>query len=382
MKIVIDGFFYQLARSGIARVWSEMLAKWAKLSPDIQFIFLDRGQTDVHIDGVTTVPFQEVPVRVCFDEWSLQAWDKDREVITSFCKEEKADLFLSSYYTYAAGIPNIMMVHDMIPENNPDTINLDEPIWKMKAQTIYAASGYVCVSYNTATELYKHYEVVGRNILVAHNGVNAPSSSTIGSGEHFLAESSGVPFVLVPGLASPKSYKNQEFVFRSLKSLLNTGQLRIVVTGKYASTEIQQFEPYCHSDMIESHFLSEEQLDCHYRNALAVIYPSREEGFGLPIIESLARGALPVTCMNSSLPEVGSANAVYVSPDNELELLEVITYLLRSRSIGVSLCDARRLEQHALYFQWDHMARRLDSFCRQLLLESRHGRWMKAKGFS
>jgi glycosyltransferase involved in cell wall biosynthesis len=382
MKIVVDGFFYQLARSGIARVWREMITKWAKLSPDIQFLFLDRGQTDVHIDGVTMVPFQQVPVGVCFEEWSLRAWDEDREVITAFCKEEEVDLFLSTYFTYADGIPNVMMVHDMIPENNPDTINLEEPIWKMKVRTIYAASGYICVSYNTATELYKHYEVAGRNILVAHNGVDTPSLSTIDSSEQFLAESLGVPFVLVPGLASPKSYKNQEFVFRSLKSLLSTGQLRIVVTGKNASTEIQQFEPYCHSDMIESHFLSEEQLDWHYRNALAVIYPSKEEGFGLPIIESLARGALPVTCMNSSLPEVGSANAVYVRPDNELELLEVITYLLRSRSIGASLCDVSRLEQHAHLFQWDHMARRLDAFCRQLLLESRHGRWMKAKGFN
>jgi glycosyltransferase involved in cell wall biosynthesis len=381
MKIVIDGFFYQLARSGIARVWREMLTKWALLSPDNQFLLLDRGQTDVHIDGVTTIPFQEVPVGVCYEEWSLRAWDEDRELITAFCKEQGADVFLSTYFTYADAIPNIMMVHDMIPENNSDTINLEEPIWKMKVQTIYAASGYICVSYNTATELHKHYEVTGRNILIAHNGVDTASSDTIDSTEHSLAEPLGVPFVLVPGLASPKSYKNQEFVFRSLKSLLASSQLRIVVTGKNANVYVQEFQPYCHSDMVESHFLSEAQLDWRYRNALAVIYPSREEGFGLPIIESLARGALPVTCMNSSLPEVGYANAIYVSPDNELELLEVITYLLRLRRIGASLCDVRRLEQHAQSFKWDHTARRVDSFCRQLLLESRHSHWMSTKGF-
>jgi glycosyltransferase involved in cell wall biosynthesis len=382
MRILVDGFFYQLARSGIARVWREMLSAWAGISPDIEFLFLDRRQGGLDISGVRIHPFQEVPVHTCFEEWSLRAWDEDRFKLSEFCRDHNVDLFMSTYYTYAEGVPNIMMVHDMIPENNPHVISLDEPIWKMKAQTVYASIGYICVSYNTAVELHRHYDIAGRNILVAHNGVELPESASCDSSMMPDDPSSEPPFVLVPGLASPDSYKNQQFIFRALKSLLSSRKLRIIVTGKDARETIMKFEPYCHSDMVASNYLSESELDWHYRNALAVIYPSLEEGFGLPIIESLARGALPVTCMNSSLAEVGSSNAVYVRPDNELELLEVVTYLLRAKGIGATLCDPDRLQNHADAFVWDHMARRIDSFCRQVILESKHSLWMTRKGFN
>lgn len=381
MRIVIDGFFFQLARSGIARLWREMLQTWANLSPDIVIIFLDRGQTDLSLIGVQIYPFPKVPVNTCFEEGSLRAWDEDRAMLSKICRDLNADIFMSTYYTFAEGVTNIMLVCDMIPENNPSIINLDEPIWKMKAKTIYAAAGYVCISYNTAIQLHKHYQISDKNVLVAHCGVEIQQTINQDPSLMALELDDGIPFVLVPGLALPESYKNQHFIFRALRHLISINDLRVVVTGKNAHELIQFYEPYSQSDMVVSRHFSEYELDWCYRNALAVIYPSREEGFGLPIIESLARGALPVTCMNSSLPEAGCSNAVYVDPDNELQLLDLVKYLINAKRNGTVLCDHDRLKRHALNYQWEHMARRVDAFCRQVVLEAEHIQWMTLKGF-
>lgn len=62
--------------------------------------------------------------------------------------------------------------------------------------------------------------------------------------------------------------------------------------------------------------VSNEELADLYRGASCSFFPSRYEGFGLPIAESMACGTPVVTCTNSSLPEVGGDVAYYVDPDD------------------------------------------------------------------
>ena len=62
--------------------------------------------------------------------------------------------------------------------------------------------------------------------------------------------------------------------------------------------------------------VDDERLGELYNEATATFFPSRYEGFGLPILESMACGTPVVTCCNSSLPEVGGDTALYVDPDD------------------------------------------------------------------
>lgn len=66
--------------------------------------------------------------------------------------------------------------------------------------------------------------------------------------------------------------------------------------------------------------LSNEELADIYAGATASFFPSRYEGFGLPILESMACGTPVVTCANSCLPEVGGEAAIYVDPDDTVAM--------------------------------------------------------------
>jgi len=92
-----------------------------------------------------------------------------------------------------------------------------------------------------------------------------------------------------------------------------------------------------------------EDLPAIYQMAEVSVYPSRYEGFGIPIIEAIQSGLPVVACTGSCLEEVGGNDAVYVSPDDVLGMAEAIKSVLkgapgREERIGRSLQYIARFE--------------------------------------
>lgn len=86
---------------------------------------------------------------------------------------------------------------------------------------------------------------------------------------------------------------------------------------------------YCNQDHLVNHIyinsaIDDERLSVLYNEATATFFPSRYEGFGLPVLESMACGTPVVTCNNSSLPEVGGEAAIYVDPDDIEEMSRIM----------------------------------------------------------
>jgi glycosyltransferase involved in cell wall biosynthesis len=100
---------------------------------------------------------------------------------------------------------------------------------------------------------------------------------------------------------------------------------------------------------------SPELLDALYRKADAFLYPSLYEGFGLPVLEAMARGVPTVVSSASSLPEVAGAAALSVDPLSMDRLTQAVTRVLTDPEEAGRLAEAGR--RRAAEFSWERTAR-------------------------
>jgi len=101
-------------------------------------------------------------------------------------------------------------------------------------------------------------------------------------------------------------------------------------------------------------YIETEELPPLYGAAEVFIYPSKYEGFGLPILEAMACGAPIITTKVSSLPEVGGDAALYFFPNSEEELLKKMITLCTNPDLRAQ-CRKKSLTQ-AARFSWEKTA--------------------------
>lgn len=108
-----------------------------------------------------------------------------------------------------------------------------------------------------------------------------------------------------------------------------------------------------------SGYVPDEDLPGLLGGACALLYPSRYEGFGLPVLEAMACGTPAVTTALTSLPEVGGDAVRYVDPDDPAELAGLIRELATNRTLREDLRDAGL--ERAKEFSWEAAAANMQS---------------------
>jgi glycosyltransferase involved in cell wall biosynthesis len=101
-------------------------------------------------------------------------------------------------------------------------------------------------------------------------------------------------------------------------------------------------------------YVTFEELRSLYQSASVLLFPSWEEGFGLPVLEAMANGLPVVASQTSSLPEVGGEAALYVDPHDPRDIAEKVLRAvedseLRGKMIQQGLSRARE-------FSWQRVA--------------------------
>lgn len=105
-----------------------------------------------------------------------------------------------------------------------------------------------------------------------------------------------------------------------------------------------------------------------YRAAEMFVYPSRFEGFGLPVLEAMACGIPTITSTASSLPEVAGEAALLVDPDDTEALVNAMTRLLVDGDLAAALCEAG--PRQAARFPWTRTAAETLAVYRSILQQT------------
>ncbi|MEH2463972.1 class I SAM-dependent methyltransferase [Nostoc sp.] len=341
-RILVDAVFFQLYQTGIARVWKSLLEEWASNGFSKHISVLDRAGTAPQIPGIK---YRSVP---CYD---YNNTDADREMLQQICDEEGADLFISSYYTTPTTTPSVFMAYDMIPEVMGWNIN--NPMWREKHQGIQHASAYIAISEYTAHDLVSCFsDIPIESITVAHCGVSSTFSLAKPEKVNAFKSKYGItkPYFILIGGGS--GYKNSILFFQAFSQLASSYGFDIVCTGS-GGVLAPEFRAYTSGSIVHMLQLSDEELVTAYSGAVALVYPSKYEGFGMPIIEAMACGCPVITCPNASIPEVAGEAVTYVSDDDADELANALCEMLkpgiRNSLITAGLAQAKK-------FSWVKMA--------------------------
>ncbi len=345
-KIIVDGAFYQLYNTGIGRLWQSLLEEWAKGPFTNNIVVLDRAGTAPKILGIR---YRTLPP--C-DYENLAA---EQDFLQAICDEENACLFISTYYTRPRSTPSVFMGYDMIPEVME--WDMTGPIWRSKHDAIRQAIGHITISQNTADDLHRYFPQIDREKII---------SILCGVPDHFSPASEAEishfrdqynihkPYFLLVGAGL--AYKNAQLFLDGLSQLSIRQGLEVICTGASAQDFTVEAQKHWPGIVFHPLFLEDNEFRSAYSGALALVYPSKYEGFGLPVVEAMKCGCPVITCRNASIPEVAGEAAIYIADSDANAMAEALLEVQKPQ-VRKQLIKAGY--QQAAKFSWATMAQEM-----------------------
>jgi len=174
---------------------------------------------------------------------------------------------------------------------------------------------------------------------------------------------------VVLSLSAKRPHKNLRVLLDALAEI-DVGSRPVLVLPGYPTAHEAELREHARArgleDDVRFHgWVSAQELEGLWELAHAFVYPSLYEGFGLPVLEAMARG-VPVACSNaSSLPEVAGEAALLFDPHRPAQIAAALGRLLTDAGLRERLGELGR--ERARQFTWERSARlTLDSYERAL----------------
>lgn len=360
MKIYFDGIIYSWQTGGGIYRYFEELIKRCGENRDTEVVLLEhtpsygisikKGVNIKNVTGITTVPgFGFNFIRKVF-------YPINRILIENLFKKTTAGVFHSTYYTTYRNlkIPQILTVHDMTYEKFPNFFNSRgaKRFIANKKKCIMSADVIICVSNATKNTLIDMYNIDAKKISIIHHGLSGGFISESNVEEVSIGDK---PYFLFVGYRS--SYKNFNFFIESF-SMWNKNKVYNVLLvggGEISKEETLLFKKLGVEKQVRHlGFVKDRSLGYIYKNAEAFVFPSLDEGFGIPILEAISSKTQVLASNIEAFKEIGEDMLIYFEQTNKESLIKAFN---KSISGEVSEEELIRRSKYVIEkYTWDKCA--------------------------
>ncbi|MGA8808786.1 MAG: glycosyltransferase family 1 protein [Thermoanaerobaculia bacterium] len=259
-----------------------------------------------------------------------------REIVVLGRAADRArlDLFHAPHYVVPfTRVPFVVTIHDLIHLRNAS------PVARLYARqmigrAVRRSRRVLTVSETVKREIVSTFGCADDHVIVTPNGVGAPFSGNgkAAEGRYFLY------------VGNDKPHKNVEVLVDAFSKI---GGASLVLTG----AAFERFKS--RERVVVTGFVSDAELAALYRGAIALVMPSREEGFGLPALEAMASGCAVISSNTAALVEITGDAALHVEPD-AASIADAMTRIASDESLRAAL--ASRGIMRAKEFTWTRCA--------------------------
>ena len=276
-------------------------------------------------------------------------------------RKQDFDVFIPTYYsTYfidaIGNKPFVLTVYDMIHEVLPQYFTRDKSTVANKKLLMEKAARIIAISESTKNDIIRIYPHINASkIDVVYLSHNITTDKKVNL---------NLPKKYVLFVGNRNDYKNFIFFINVIASIVKSdADLYVVCAGgnAFTSKERELIRSLGILDKIIQRNFNDSELASYYSGARCFVFPSEYEGFGIPVLESMACGCPVILANHSSFPEVAENSGVYFELNNPSDLQEKIVGLIENELLRSDYIDKGLIQ--ASKFSWQKTAEQcLDVF--------------------
>jgi len=356
MKVLYD---YQILSKqiygGISRYFVELMKNF-KDDDEIEYKISLRYSNNYYLKELNILSYKTFLENFSFRGKYRLLNILNKKVSKKYISKGDYDIFHPTYYNpyflnFLNNKPFVLTIYDMIHEIYPKMFSLKNKISERKKLLAQKATKIIAISENTKKDIIKFFGINENKIEVIY----LANSININKNNYNISIELPEKYILYVG--SRRGYKNFELFIEAISLLINdNNKLNIVCAGggKFNDKEIEKLKNLKIKDKVFYYSGSDSVLAYLYRNAIAFVFPSLYEGFGIPVLESFACKCPVIVSNTSSFPEVAGDAAIYFNPTDKISILNSIQKVIYDDELRDQL--VYKGSQRVKEFTWEKTA--------------------------